>query len=188
MTRILIHETSLQRVQPRLPVLSPGDEWLILGKDGVFRLNGAEVGPDAGNPDIAWLSLEAFGARGFWDMALASDRLVWLQSCAAGFDHPNFQRLMDKGARLTTNHSQAVGMAEYVLWGVLNHFQNGPERAAEHRQHGEVNAHQRQHHQNRHHHQHCLRQPCEHHPQTGMQRLGAQQPRLDGAGRPQRRQ
>src|SRR5258708_20909867 len=35
-----------------------------------------------------------------------------------------------RGARLTTSHGQAVGMADYVLAGVLDHFQRGPERRA----------------------------------------------------------
>jgi len=36
---------------------------------------------------------------------------------------------------LTTSHGQAVGMADYVLWGVLDHFQRGPERRAAQGQH-----------------------------------------------------
>jgi phosphoglycerate dehydrogenase-like enzyme len=59
---------------------------------------------------------------------LKAPSLRWLQSGAAGFDNPVFAQIVAKGARLTTNHSQSVGMAEYVLATVLDHFQRGPER------------------------------------------------------------
>jgi phosphoglycerate dehydrogenase-like enzyme len=53
-----------------------------------------------------------------------------VQSATAGFDHPMFGQLVSKGVSLTTSHGQAVGMADYVLAGVLDHFQRGPERRA----------------------------------------------------------
>jgi phosphoglycerate dehydrogenase-like enzyme len=59
---------------------------------------------------------------------LKSPSLKWMQSGAAGFDNPVFAQIVAKGTRLTTNHSQSVGMAEYVLATVLDHFQRGPER------------------------------------------------------------
>ena len=46
------------------------------------------------------------------------------------FDHPIFGQIVAKGARLTTDRSQAVGISEYVLATVLDHFQRGPERRA----------------------------------------------------------
>jgi len=39
-----------------------------------------------------------------------------------------FGTFVRRGVRLTTSHGQALGMAEYVLAGVLDHFQHGPER------------------------------------------------------------
>ena len=39
--------------------------------------------------------------------------------------------LAEKGIRLTTSHTQSVGIAEYVMWGVLNHFQSGNTHAVE---------------------------------------------------------
>ena len=37
-------------------------------------------------------------------------------------------QLVSRGVRLTTSHGQAVGMSDYVMAGVLDHFQRGPER------------------------------------------------------------
>jgi phosphoglycerate dehydrogenase-like enzyme len=37
---------------------------------------------------------------------------------------------MDKGVTLTPNHSYGVGISEYVLAGVLDHFQRGAEKRA----------------------------------------------------------
>jgi phosphoglycerate dehydrogenase-like enzyme len=48
-----------------------------------------------------------------------------VQSAAAGFDNQIFRQIVANGARLSISHGQAVGIADYVLWGVLDHFQNG---------------------------------------------------------------
>src|SRR6185436_10591794 len=62
---------------------------------------------------------------------MQSSDLKWVQSAGAGVDHPMFVKLAEKGVRLTTNHSQAVGMAEYVVGGVLSHFQSRGTQAAD---------------------------------------------------------
>jgi phosphoglycerate dehydrogenase-like enzyme len=67
---------------------------------------------------------------------LKSPALRWVQSGAAGFENPAFGEVVRKGAILTTNHSQSIGMSEYVLTTVLDHLQRGPDRRkaqAEHR-------------------------------------------------------
>jgi phosphoglycerate dehydrogenase-like enzyme len=61
---------------------------------------------------------------------MASPNLKWIQSSAAGYEHPIFGEFVKKGAILSTNHSQSVGISEYVLATVLDHFQRGPERRA----------------------------------------------------------
>jgi len=58
-----------------------------------------------------------------------------VQSSAAGFENTMFAQLVGKGARLTNNHSQAVGMSEYVLWGVLDYLQRGAQRRADQASH-----------------------------------------------------
>jgi glyoxylate/hydroxypyruvate reductase len=56
--------------------------------------------------------------------------LRWVQLSGAGIDDPGFAQLFAAGVRITTHHNHAASIADYVLWGVLDHFQRGPERRA----------------------------------------------------------
>lgn len=132
MTRVLIYEPSAQRLGEALSAFS-GIELLTMRPDGVIVMNGAEVSAEDARPEGAWLNPDLFGdapIRDYLVAVLKSPALKWVQSGAAGFDNPVFGQIVAKGARLTTNHAQAVGMSEYVLAGVLDHFQRGPERRA----------------------------------------------------------
>jgi len=134
MNRILLTDTAFRRIQPRMSALAGRLECAVMDRDGIVRLDGREISPDDTNPDCGWLSHDIFVgsvAMHYVGALLKSAALTWIQSAGAGLDHPIFARFAEKGVRLTTNHSQSVGMAEYVLWGVLNHFQNGNGRAAE---------------------------------------------------------
>ena len=136
-TRLLVFEPSFRRVEAEIakhgPILTP----LLVDSAGKISLAGAEIASDEARPDAAWASGELFespAARGFLGAALGSPNLKWVQSGAAGFDHPIFARIVGTGARLTTSHGQAVGIADYVLAGVLDHFQRGPDRRAAQRE------------------------------------------------------
>jgi phosphoglycerate dehydrogenase-like enzyme len=131
-TRLLIFEPSFRRIEGELATLG-GVEPLIMDREGQITLAGAKVESDDARPRIAWFSGELYqrSAMGaFVRATLASPELKWFQSAAAGFDSPFFARIVANGARLTTSHGQAVGMADYVLAGVLDCFQRGPERRA----------------------------------------------------------
>ena len=131
MTRLLIYEPAYERVRAEISALAV--EPLILAKGGGLSLAGAPVETAEARPDIAWFSSDLYlnpDAPAFVGAVLAAPDLKWVQSAAAGFDHPLFGRIVDKGARLTTSHGQAVGMADYVVAGVLDHFQRGSDRRA----------------------------------------------------------
>jgi phosphoglycerate dehydrogenase-like enzyme len=116
-----------------LPHAAQNAEFVVVGESGVLTLDGREISIEEAHPEIGWMSVELFGspaARNFFIALLKARALKWVQSAAAGFDNPAFKSLVEKGARLTTNNAQAASMAEYVLWGVLDHFQRGPERRA----------------------------------------------------------
>ncbi len=132
MPRILFYEPSYTRIAPRLEGLS-GIEPILMDREGRCTLNGRALADDQVAPEIGWASSDLFAGpvRAYMVALLKSPALKWLQSGAAGFDNPVFAQIVAKGARLTTNHSQAVGMSEYVLSSVLDHFQRGPERRAE---------------------------------------------------------
>ncbi|HET6970156.1 MAG TPA: D-2-hydroxyacid dehydrogenase, partial [Phenylobacterium sp.] len=105
----------------------------LMNDAGEVRLNGQPVADDAVAAEAAWTNADVFfgpASRQFMLALLKSPALKWVQSGAAGFDHPIFGQIVQKGARLTTSHGQAVGMADYVLWGVLDALQDGPGRRA----------------------------------------------------------
>ena len=131
--RLLIYEPSFQTV--RDAVMAYGDviETILIDSAGNLALAGRAVSVAEACPHLAWASgdlFESAAARDFLQAVLKSPCLDWVQSGAAGFDHPIFGQIVGKGARLTTSHGQSVGMADYVMAGVLDHFQNGPARRA----------------------------------------------------------
>jgi phosphoglycerate dehydrogenase-like enzyme len=130
MTRLMIYEPSYRRLAGSIP---KGVEPVLMGEDGKLRLDGEEVTPEAAGAVAGWANADVFFspvARAYMVGLLKSPGLTWVQSGAAGFDQPIFGQLVQKGVTLSTSHGQAVGMSEYVLWGVLDHFQNGPGRRA----------------------------------------------------------
>jgi phosphoglycerate dehydrogenase-like enzyme len=134
MTRILLSQATFDRLQPRLAGLADGLAIVTMGKDGGLGLDGKAVSAQEAAPDGAFLSNDIFMEgllAPFLDALMAAPGLDWMQSAGAGVDHPIFVQLAGKGIRLTTSHCQAVGMADYVLWGVLTHFRSGKLAAAE---------------------------------------------------------
>jgi phosphoglycerate dehydrogenase-like enzyme len=131
--RLLIHEKAFGRVAEALAAHGAAVEPLVVHDDGTITLQGAGLSVDDARPEVAWANSDAFfagAARTFMTAALKSPDLKWVQSGAAGFDHAIFGQFVQKGARLTTSHGQAVGIADYVLWGVLDALQGGPARRA----------------------------------------------------------
>jgi phosphoglycerate dehydrogenase-like enzyme len=131
MTRLLAYEPSLKHIQGRLPPAARDIEFVLVDQAGGLKLNGRDISIEEAEPEIGWMTVELFGspaARNFFIALLKAPSLRWVQSAAAGFDNPAFKSLVEKGARLTTNNAQADSMAEYVLWGVLEHFQRGSDR------------------------------------------------------------
>src|SRR5258708_7638604 len=129
MTRVLFYTPAYRRIAHRIAHL-PGIEALLMDRDGHITHEGNAVSPAAAEPEVGWATSDLFGGpiRDYMVALLKSPNLLWLQSGAAGFDNPVFAQIVSKGARLTTNHSQAIGISEYVLATVLDHFQRGPER------------------------------------------------------------
>jgi len=129
MTRIQLTETALERLQPRLDALEQPFDYVVMDEAGILRLDGRAVSPEQAGAECGLLSNDLFFAAcqmDYVDALVASPALKWVQSCGAGLDHPMFVNLARRSdIRLTTNHSQDVGIAEYVLWGVLDHFHGG---------------------------------------------------------------
>jgi phosphoglycerate dehydrogenase-like enzyme len=136
--RILLYGPTARRIDPALAALAADLEILTLEDDGQIRLNGAVIAADVAAPEAAWANHDVYmspAARPFFIALLKSPALKWVQSAAAGFDNPVFGDLVRKGVALSTSHGQSVGMADYVMAGVLDHFQRGPERRGAQRAH-----------------------------------------------------
>ena len=134
MVRILAYEPSFRRIAGQVAAATKAHEVLLMDKDGAITLNGVPVDPDNAEVEVGWATADMFfgpAVRQYFAAVLKSNTLKWVQSSAAGYDSPVFGMIVSKGAQLTTNHSQAIGMSEYVLATVLDHFQRGPERRAE---------------------------------------------------------
>ena len=130
--RLLIFEKSGRPIAAQLAAHAGGLEVLTMDAKGDLTLGGEPLTGDPG-PTLAWATHDLFVtpvARDFMVLLLKSPDLKWLQSASAGVDNPVFGQLLSRGVRVTTSHGQAVGMADYVLAGVLDHFQRGPERRA----------------------------------------------------------
>jgi len=131
--RLLIYETSFRRLEGAIAGLGPAIDCVLMDDKGAITLEGRPIAIEDAGIEAAWANGDVWMspvAREFSIAILKSPGLKWLQSGAAGFDHPIFGQLVQRGVRLATSHGQAVGMADYVLWGVLDHFQHGPGRRA----------------------------------------------------------
>ncbi len=135
MTQLLLHAPAYGAVADRIAALAPDLDIILMDNEGALTRDGAPLAAADARPEAAWFSESLYMspvARTFAGVMLASDGLKWVQSAAAGFDNPVFARIVGKGAQLTTSHGQAVGMADYVLSGVLDVFRRGQEyRAAQ---------------------------------------------------------
>jgi phosphoglycerate dehydrogenase-like enzyme len=132
--RLLIYEPALRRVERDLTPFQGQLELLVVDKDGAIVCGGETLDTDTAQPQASWLSADGGmspAQRSLMVATLKSERLGWVHTGAAGVDHPVWAQLVDKGARLTTGHGQAVCIAEYVLAEVLARFQRIGERRAE---------------------------------------------------------
>lgn len=114
--------------------LAPFDDMLLL-MDADGQVRHAATGAIVCDPQPAgiWYGRDAWfqpATAALLDCALRSPRLVWMHSGNAGIDTPAYAPFIERGIRITTSHGFAPGIADYVLAGVLDHVQRGPERRA----------------------------------------------------------
>ncbi|MDZ7677338.1 MAG: D-2-hydroxyacid dehydrogenase [Acidimicrobiales bacterium] len=121
------------------PAAGPDCRWLLLHDDASTTIDGVEVDRRTLTPEVAWLSsdiVQSELARPFFGLVTRSESLRWLQSVAAGFDHPIFGELLGRGVRLTPSHISGPPIADYVLRAALDHLQDAAgwrAAAADHR-------------------------------------------------------
>lgn len=131
--RLLIYDASYHRLREPIAEFGSAIRPVLMDETGALSFEGRPIALEQADLEAAWGNADVWqgpAARAFSLALLKSPTLKWLQSGAAGFDHAIFGQLVARGVRLTTSHGQAVGIADYVMWGVLDYFQRGPERRA----------------------------------------------------------
>jgi phosphoglycerate dehydrogenase-like enzyme len=127
---ILLSARALDRHRTLLTDAAPHSvRWLVLDDEATIRVYGTEeaVDPVDARPEVAWMTSEVLDgptARRFFGVVTRSESLRWLQSQAAGFDHPVFGDLVRRGVRLTASHIAGPPIADYVLRCALEHLQD----------------------------------------------------------------
>ncbi len=101
-------------------------------RDGRLTVDGGEVDAGAVQPEVAFATGDMFfrgGAAPWFELLLSLESLRWFQSPAAGYI-ALYDRLFERGVRVTGAHVNAIPIAEYVIQAVLAHFQRAQEWAA----------------------------------------------------------
>jgi phosphoglycerate dehydrogenase-like enzyme len=129
----LLYGPSYARIRSALEQETPGIEPLLMANDGTLSLHGAPIAAEAAAPVVAWANAEVYlssVAREFMGLCLKSATLRFVQSSAAGFEHPVFLRLVDRGIVLANSNASAISIAEFVLARVLDELQPNAQRKA----------------------------------------------------------
>lgn len=131
--QVLLYESGYARVRARLERSVPELEPIVMARDGSLRRGERPIAPEDVAPVAAWISGDLFDGgplREFMIRCLKSRSLRWVQSSAAGFEHPVFTKLVDNGVALSSSDASAIGIAEFVIASVFDAFQPQQRRRA----------------------------------------------------------
>lgn len=123
---LLIHKPSYDRLKHDLASLNDAINVLVMDEKGEISQDGHQVDPADIEVHLAWLNLELMQAGLFPDyvkLILATQSPGFIQSAAAGFDHPIFMQLINKTDKFCSSDAQAPPIAEFVLASVLYRLQ-----------------------------------------------------------------
>jgi phosphoglycerate dehydrogenase-like enzyme len=123
---LLVTEHAFQHYGDRVRASGLDVELLRLQPDGRLVIDDREVSAEAVDPEVAWLTVEAFYdgvIEPFFELVNTKPSVRWLHSPAAGTDLPVYREPAAHGVRITTSHVNAIPIAEYVVGAVLGHYQ-----------------------------------------------------------------
>ena len=111
-------------------------ECLSMGEEGArLSLDGRPLAPDEAPVEAAWVAVDLYPSltrrEAFLQQLPEVPSLQWVHVSAAGIELPTYDRLLAKGICVTTSHVHSSSIAEFVMAGVLDHYQRGPERRAD---------------------------------------------------------
>lgn len=131
--QVLLYERAYARIRSALEQYVPHAEPLLMADDGSLSLRGSPIAPEVAAPVVAWANTDLYVSatvRDFMVFCLKSPTLRFLQSSAAGFEHPVFSLLVDKGILLANSNASAISIAEFVFARVLDELQPNARRNA----------------------------------------------------------
>ena len=131
--RMMISQTAYERLRGELAAFGDTLEFLIMTPDRRIVKDGRELSLGDVEAEVVWATFDVFGGSeglAYFGALIPTVRAKWVHSSAAGYDGAIFRQLVSSGVILTTSHVHAIGIAEFVIAGVLDHFQGGPERRA----------------------------------------------------------
>ena len=126
MVEVLLSERAYQSHGHRFAEIDAELRLVRVRGDGSLVVDDAELELDQAAPEVAWLTAEALYdgvAARFFDVVRACPTVRWVHSPAAGTDLPVYRGVDWTRVRLTSAHVNAIPIAEYVIGGVLEHFQ-----------------------------------------------------------------
>jgi phosphoglycerate dehydrogenase-like enzyme len=133
----LVTETAAALLDERADSVPADVEQVCMRRDGTLVVAGHEEPADNIHPEVACATGDLFfggGAAPWFELLLNLRSLRWFQSPAAGYI-ALYDRLLQRGVRVTGAHVNAIPIAEYVLQSVLAHFQRAEEWTAARRAH-----------------------------------------------------
>jgi phosphoglycerate dehydrogenase-like enzyme len=128
---IMLYQATYDRIKDRISASIPTISAVIMDDDGQLIRNGGFIEPGEAKPEVAFACSDLYSrgpSRDFMLFLLVSESVRWIQSGAAGFDHPVFKALVEKGIRLTNTNASAKTIAEFVVASVLCRLQPFTER------------------------------------------------------------
>ncbi len=114
----LMTEAALGRVADPLKAVAPDLDVVTVDREGVYRRAGAILDAAEVDPEIFWVSLDAYPTGmlpGLFAKVLQGSRGRWTQVFSAGLDNAAFKAVMAKGVRISKSSAQAIPIAEYVI-------------------------------------------------------------------------
>jgi len=118
MTQIVLFDKTHARIGSALATRVPESDAVVWHADGWLSRNASPVDVAQVSPEIAWLNGEVLGDAMLERYAQSLEQmptLKWVQTANDGLDHPVYQRLAQRGVKITKSSAQAIAIAEYVL-------------------------------------------------------------------------
>jgi phosphoglycerate dehydrogenase-like enzyme len=128
----LLTETAGDLLDERIDRVDPPLEQVRMESGGRLTVDGCETEAGAVQPEVACATGDLFfrgGAQPWFRLLLGATSLRWFQSPAAGYI-ALYDRLFERGVRVTGAHVNAIPIAEYVIQAVLSRFQRTDEWAS----------------------------------------------------------